>query len=180
LKKTSKPASSIDVRLVVETESRGDVSTETKIVTLIEAIEQSSKLGLDLIGVSIEQSPPVIRAQDYAKMAYRASKRASKNEASKKKKPTKEIKFGAGIADNDLARKVGDVLKYLEKGHNCQVTATCRRFFASRNPTALSDLIAKVRDQVGDAGIDVRGIKINAQSTHATLLLQPTSKQGDK
>ena len=80
----------------------------------------------------------------------------------------------AGIADNDMIRKAKDVLKYLSKGHNCQITATCSRRVASQNPKAIATVIQKVREHIGDDATDLRGVQTNKNATHASMLLQPS------
>ena len=92
LRKGSVQASELEVRLIVDKD--GGASAESGVVSLVQAMEKSSELGVDLIGISLEQSPPVIKAQDYAKMAYKTEKKANKKGASGRAKPTKEFKFG--------------------------------------------------------------------------------------
>jgi len=83
----------------------------------------------------------------------------------------------AGIAENDLMRKVNDAAKYLSKGHNCRITATCGSYLARQDPDTLMDLVERLKEEIGDAGFDTRGVQANKQATYATLLLQPNKKR---
>ena len=71
------------MRLVVD-EGRGNPSS-IEVVSLLQAMETARDLDVDLIGIDLEQDPPVVKASDYTKLAYRAlsKKQKSSNKAIK-------------------------------------------------------------------------------------------------
>ena len=89
LKNSNQEATTFEVRLVIDV---GDES-ETKIVTLMEAINKTIELDVDLVGVNVQSSPPVVKAIDYKKSVYKAMRAARSKNSANKAKPTKEIKF---------------------------------------------------------------------------------------
>ena len=72
--------------------------------------------GLDLIEISPNATPPVVKMMDYGKYKYQVQKKLA--EAKKKQVviDVKEIKFRPNIEKHDLDTKVGHIEKFLEKG----------------------------------------------------------------
>jgi translation initiation factor IF-3 len=73
--------------------------------------------GLDLVVMSFDSSPLVVRLVDYGKFKFEADK---KNREAKKKQhvvDVKEIKMGVRIDDHDYETKVQHAKKFLEEGN---------------------------------------------------------------
>lgn len=73
--------------------------------------------GLDLVVMSFDSSPLVVRLVDYGKFKFEADK---KNREAKKKQhvvDVKEIKMGVRIDDHDYDTKVQHSKKFLEEGN---------------------------------------------------------------
>ena len=82
----------------------------------------SEESGLDLLVVSLETSPPVVRLVDYGKYKYELEK---KQREAKKKQHTvsvKEIKMGVRIDDNDYQVKVNRAASFLDHGDKVKLT----------------------------------------------------------
>ena len=79
------------VRLVID--QARDEKSQISILSLKKAIEMSSALGVDLVGINLEQNPPVVKAVDYNKLLYKESKKSS----SSGMKSSKEFKFKVRI-----------------------------------------------------------------------------------
>lgn len=85
-------------------------------VSINRAREIALDVGLDLVEVSPNAKPPVVKLIDYGKFKYQQQKKASE---AKKKQVTinvKEVKFRPGIDVHDLNVKFKKVLKFLESG----------------------------------------------------------------
>jgi len=119
------------VRLVLD-KGAGDGKTppEVNIVSLNDALKTAEEHNLDLIGININQDPPVIKAVNYKKLMYDQKKKQKKAKAASSldessegigKKP-KEWSFKTGIDPNDLRRKLTSVVEYLKKGYQCNIT----------------------------------------------------------
>lgn len=85
-------AADLMVRLVIDEGLKQPSSID--VVPLRQAMETALDLDVDLIGINLNQDPPVLKAQDYTKLAYRAS---AKKQTKRDKKPTKEFKFRVSL-----------------------------------------------------------------------------------
>jgi translation initiation factor IF-3 len=108
------------VRLVAEDGSMVGV------VTTREAISMAADVGLDLVEVSPNATPPVCKILDLGKFKYEEQKR--KNEARKKQKviEVKEIKLRPGIDIHDYEVKMRSIHRFLEEGDKVKVTMRFR------------------------------------------------------
>jgi translation initiation factor IF-3 len=125
------------VRLVAEDGSMvGVVATR-------EAISMAANVGLDLVEVSPNATPPVCKILDLGKFKYEEQKR--KNEARKKQKviEVKEIKLRPGIDIHDYDVKMRSIHRFLEEGDKVKVTMRFRG-----REMAHQELGVKVLDRV--------------------------------
>ena len=86
----------------------------------------AAEIGLDLVEVSPNATPPVCKILDFGKFKYEEQKR--KNEARKKQKviEVKEIKLRPGIDIHDYEVKMRAVHRFLEEGDKVKVTMRFR------------------------------------------------------
>ena len=89
------------------------------IMSITDALEKAESLELDLIEISPEANPPVVKVIDYGKWKYKKEKLEQKN--AKEKKSTKEVRFSISISDNDLKTKISMIQKFLKQGDNVLV-----------------------------------------------------------
>ena len=82
--------------------------------------------GFDLVEVSPEAKPPVVKLMDYGKYKYEQQKKA--NEARKKQKviEIKEIKMRPTIDDHDYDVKMRAITRFFEEGDKVKVTLRFR------------------------------------------------------
>lgn len=189
----SKKASSADalqVRLVVD-KGAGN-PPETDVTSLQSAIDTSNDLGLDLMEICLKQDIPVIKAVDYSRLLFEKSKQSKssgggKQKGGKKGKggggggggglAVKEFKFKAGIADNDLERKAENMIKYLVKGHRCQVTIIASRFRLRQDAAASATTLDRVREILGEYVMEPKNRKGNEAGTYTTMQFEPNPKK---
>jgi len=149
------------------------------ITSLSHAIAIARAHDLDLVGVNLQQSPPVVKVLDHAKAEYDAAKALKLRQRAKKEKgmlseseqPMKEFKFRAGIADNDLERKVSNMKSYLQKGHPCQVTITSAIRYRREDADAVNTTMIRIIDLVKDSAQEPQVKKGNEQ--YMSFLLRP-------
>ena len=86
------------------------------VVTLEQAKLIARDADLDLIEVSPNAAPPVVKLMDYGKYKYQLQKKAA--EAKKKQIviDIKEIKFRPNIEKHDLEVKLNHITKFLDNG----------------------------------------------------------------
>ena len=96
------------------------------ILSIHEALQAASSIGLDLVEIQPNVSPPVCKILDYGKYKYESQKR--KNEARKKQKTidVKEIKLRPNIDSHDFDVKIKSVKKFLENGDKVKITLRFR------------------------------------------------------
>lgn len=184
--KKASSADSVQVRLVVD---KGAGSPpETDVASLQSAIDTANDLGLDLMEISLKQDIPVIKALDYSRLLFEKSKQSKssgggKQKGGKKGKggsgglAVKEFKFKAGIADNDLERKAENMIKYLVKGHRCQVTIIASRFRLREDAAASATTLDRVRDILGEYVMEPKNKKGNEAGTYTTMQFEPNPKK---
>lgn len=86
------------------------------VVSLDQARKIAEEEGLDLVEVSPNAKPPVVKVVDFGKFKYDQQKKA--NEAKKKQTQAqlKEIQLRPNIETHDLETKLKRVYKFLEQG----------------------------------------------------------------
>jgi translation initiation factor IF-3 len=108
------------VRLIDETgEMQG-------VMNVRDAIQRAYSVGLDLLEISPNADPPVVKILDFGKFKYEQQKK--KNEARKKQKviEIKEIKVRPNIDENDYQVKLRAMKSFIEEGDKVKVTLRFR------------------------------------------------------
>jgi translation initiation factor IF-3 len=92
------------------------------VVDTQDGLARAREVGLDLVEVSPQSSPPVCRIMDYGKWLYE-QKRKERLAAKKQHAVTlKEIRLRPEIDAHDKDIKVNHAKEFLEKGHKVQFT----------------------------------------------------------
>ena len=96
------------------------------IISAKEAREIAMKKDLDLVEISPNQDPPVVKIIDYSKFKFEQRKLAK--EAKKKQKVIhiKEIKMRPAIDSHDFEHKVNHAKEFLKKGDKVKFTLMFR------------------------------------------------------
>ncbi|WP_317196374.1 translation initiation factor IF-3 [Salegentibacter tibetensis] len=98
-----------EVRLVGDNVEMGVYPTK-------EALTIAEDLGLDLVEISPDAKPPVVKAMDYKKFLYEQKKREKVMKAKASKVVVKEIRFGPNTDDHDYEFKRRNAEKFLKDG----------------------------------------------------------------
>jgi len=87
---------------------------------------RAQSVGLDLLEISPNAVPPVVKILDFGKYKYEAQKK--KNEAKKKQKviEIKEIKVRPNIDENDYQVKMRAMKSFIDEGDKVKVTLRFR------------------------------------------------------
>jgi translation initiation factor IF-3 len=115
-----------------------------------EALQLAAEQELDLVEISPNADPPVVKIVDWGKYNYQKTKQQQKNRKTAKALDMKQMRFGLKIGDHDLEVKMKKVTGFLEAGHKVKITL----FFRGRE-LAHKDIGFKLADRVindfGDA-----------------------------
>jgi len=96
------------------------------VVTPREGMSLAEDAGLDLVEISPNAVPPVVKIMDFGKFKYETQKKEA--EARKKQKiiEVKEVKFRPNTDTHDYEVKMRNVFKFLENGDKVKVTLRFR------------------------------------------------------
>jgi len=96
------------------------------VMTTRDAMQLAFSVGLDLLEISPNAEPPVVKILDYGKFKYEQQKK--KNEARKKQKviEIKEVKVRPNIDENDYQVKMRAMKSFIEDGDKVKVTLRFR------------------------------------------------------
>jgi len=95
-------------------------------MTRSEALAAASEAGMDLVEVSPEAKPPVVKIVDWGKYNYQRTKQMQKNRKKSKPLEMKQMRVGLKISDHDLDVKMRKVNGFLEAGHKVKITLIYR------------------------------------------------------
>jgi translation initiation factor IF-3 len=86
------------------------------LLTKNEALDHAIALGLDLVEIAPQASPPVAKIIDYKKFLYQEEKKKREEKRKAKVSETKEIRLGPFMSNNDLQVMVKRGREFLEEG----------------------------------------------------------------
>lgn len=92
------------------------------VMSRAEALQAARDADLDLVEISPNASPPVVKIIDWGKYNYQKTKQQQKNKRNAKVQELKQIRTGLKISDHDLEVKAKKVRKFLEDGHKVKYT----------------------------------------------------------
>ncbi len=111
---------SSEVRVISE---KGEMLGVLKIE---DAIKKAFELGLDLVEVSPNASPPVCKIIDHGKYKYQIQKKQAEAKKKQKTFEVKEVKLRPGIEDNDYDVKLRSIHRFLKDGDKVKITLRFR------------------------------------------------------
>ena len=109
-----------EVRLI------GAEGEQIGVVSIAEALERAQEVGIDLVEISPNVSPPVCRLMDFGKFQYETNKRKQAAKKKQKQIQIKEIKFRPGTDVGDYQVKLRNLIRFLENGDKAKVTLRFR------------------------------------------------------
>lgn len=91
-----------------------------------EALQAAQDAELDLVEISPDANPPVVKIIDWGKYNYQKTKQAKRNQKNTKAQEVKQLRVGLKISDHDLAVKAKKAREFLEDGHKVKYTLRYR------------------------------------------------------
>jgi translation initiation factor IF-3 len=91
------------------------------VITLSQALEKANSLGLDLIEVSPNATPPIAKIMDYGKFQYDEKKKLRSAKAKSHTTEVKNVQVKIGTGDHDLELKAKKASEWLKEGHRVKI-----------------------------------------------------------
>ncbi len=147
------------------------------IISLEDALTIARSKDLDLVEISSDQDPPVVKVIDFSKFRFEQIKKAK--EAKKKQKVihVKEVKFRPSIDAHDYRHKVNHAREFIEKGDKVKFTL----MFRGRE-IIHKDLGFKVMDNIKEDIKDIAQIEKfpSIEGRNITMIVTPLVTSGMK
>jgi translation initiation factor IF-3 len=96
------------------------------VLTRFEALDLAKSSELDLVEVSPQADPPVVRVMDFGKYLFEQNKKSHAAKRKQKNVQIKEIKFRPGTDENDYQIKLRNIIRFLAEGDKAKVTLRFR------------------------------------------------------
>jgi len=95
-------------------------------VLIADALAAAQEAGLDLVEISPNAAPPIVKILDYGKYKYQEQKKAAEARKKQKVVEVKELKFRPMIDDHDYDVKMRSMKRFFEEGDKVKVTLRFR------------------------------------------------------
>lgn len=91
-----------------------------------DALNKAEEEGLDLVEMSPQAEPPVVKMVNWGKYQYEKTKQEQRARRKSKAQEMKQLRFGLKIGEHDLEVKQKQIRQFLEKGHKVKLTVRFR------------------------------------------------------
>ena len=95
-------------------------------VSISDALAAAQEAGLDLVEISPNAAPPIVKILDYGKYKYQEQKKAAEARKKQKVVEVKELKYRPMIDDHDYDVKMRAMARFFEEGDKVKVTLRFR------------------------------------------------------
>ena len=120
------------------------------IVPIDEARRLADEAGLDLVEISPNSRPPVVKILDYGKFKFQSQKKAAEARKKQKTVEVKEIKMRPNIDTHDYEVKMRAARRFLDEGDKVKVTLRFRGRELAHQELGFQ-LLVRVRDELTEA-----------------------------
>ena len=111
----------------------------------------AEEVGMDLVEISPNATPPVCKIMDYGKFKYETQKKEAEARKNQKIIEIKEVKFRPNTDTHDYEVKMRNVFKFLENGDKVKVTLRFRGREMAHQDLG-RDLLERVAKDVEEIG----------------------------
>ncbi len=129
--------------------------TQLGVLPTREALDRARELGLDLVEIAPNATPPVCRLMDFGRYKYELSRKEREARKNQKQQDIKEVRFKVLIDDHDLETYARTVKRLLSEGNKVRVTAMFRGARQMSHPENGEERMKKLIGLIeGDAVIE--------------------------
>jgi translation initiation factor IF-3 len=141
------------------------------------ALALAIQVGLDLVEVAPNATPPVCRIMDFGKYVYEEQKKVSHAKVTASK--IKEIEFSARIADNDFLTKIRHAEEFLSHGAKVKLRLKFRGREMAHTEIGFG-VITKALQELDGMGHPDSSPKLMGKQINVMLTPLPTNKRKPK
>lgn len=145
------------------------------IMNTSEAIGKANDLEKDLILVTKNAKPPIVKIIELSKFKYQQQQKAAKQRKSNKRQEVKELRFSIFIGEADFQSRVKRIFEFLRKDNKVRLTLN----FRGRQITK-KDLAYKIFDRIFELTKDISEIEIKPRIMGKKLMAQITPAKKNK
>ncbi|MBY0296484.1 MAG: translation initiation factor IF-3 [Methylobacterium sp.] len=120
------PRANRDIRGVREVQLIDEAGQNRGVMGFFEALQLAEEVGLDLVEIAPNSSPPVCKLLDYGRYRFNEQKKQAEARKRQKTVEVKEIKLRPGIDKHDYDVKMKAVQRFFEEGDKVKVTLRFR------------------------------------------------------
>lgn len=91
------------------------------VISVDKALSLAKEAGLDLIEISPNAVPPVVKIADYGKFRFEMQKKAKDTRAKSHLTETKSVQVKIGTGERDMQLKAGRAVEWLKEGHRVKI-----------------------------------------------------------
>ncbi len=92
------------------------------VVSKLEALQKAKELGLDVVEIAANASPPVAKLIDFKKFKYQEAKKEREARKSQKNVGVKEIRLRPFIGAHDFDTRLAQAREFLEDGNQVKLS----------------------------------------------------------
>jgi translation initiation factor IF-3 len=122
------------------------------VVPTAEALQIARERGTDLVEVAPNADPPVCRLMNYGKFLYERAKKEREARKSQKQTEVKEIRLRPKTGEHDIAYKLRDARRFLQKGAKVKVRIRFRGREVT-HPELARELLDRVAKDLSDVAV---------------------------
>lgn len=126
-----------------------DKGKQIAIVSRQEAFNIAQEKQLDLVLITNQAEPPVVKLIEFNKFLYQENKKQQEAKKGSKKSGIKDIKLSLFIGKGDLDRLVKKAREFIEDGHQVRIGLLLKGREMGKKPMAF-DLIRQYINSVGE------------------------------
>ncbi|KAL2630345.1 hypothetical protein R1flu_015031 [Riccia fluitans] len=149
------------------------------IIATGEALQRARDADLDLVMISPDADPPVVRIMDYSKYRYeqQKKKREAQKKAAASRQELKELKMRYNIDTHDYAVRMRAAQRFLKDGDKVKVVCQFKGRELDFKDLAVK-LFERFQEEIGEAAIVEQ--KITFEGKSMTMVLTPNKAVAQK
>jgi translation initiation factor IF-3 len=153
----------------------GTTNAQLGVLRTEEALRKAKSMGLDLVEIAPQATPPVCRIVDYGKFRYEQSKQEKERKHNSANK-VKEIKFRVNIDQHDYVTKLRRGEEFLDKGNKLKLVLQFRGRENAHKELGL-ELMHKIKEDLSSMGHADMEPKLVGRAVSMTMSPLPAHKR---